>query len=395
MLASSWYARPRAQEISKKSHAYSLLFHPSHCSGLSSLDGFPGYLQWKSLVERDSWKDEGLLYDIGNHYMYCNLEFLGVQAWIEGIRQNPIFTEKLSRTPHLAQAVEEILENSMWTESILQSRRLRWLKMLAAMTRGCNQHAMGVVTVKMVADLFRAKYNRLLELAREAKIQGNRAADVVLCEELGERYPWHGRFREILSNRLHGKSDFKYVKAIWTRLITKYPCQPRFLAEYAKLKSGETETAVRFIDHQCFQSYRGIGVAPFDPWKGHCFRKPIGYFRVCQNTTTHADLYRVMAQKLKVKTDQFRLWLIGDSRARPTARLECDLESNPFTNAWLICLSRYLVRTSSRFRLASKRSPALCRTRHRLLLCARSEIVLTDSTCFFEEHHREVCAHIY
>jgi hypothetical protein len=90
----------------------------------------------------------------------------------------------------LVQEVKEILKYKLWVGDLKDnSRRLTWLNMLAAVTRGSNKDAMGIVTIKMVVDLYPGKFNLLLELVREAKVEGNLAADATLCEELVDRYP--------------------------------------------------------------------------------------------------------------------------------------------------------------------------------------------------------------
>ena len=156
----------------------------------------------------------------------------------------------------------------------------------------------------------------MLELAHEVKYQNNRAAAVILCEELVDKFPWHGYFRENLYRRLKDNSNVVYEKAIWTRLVTKYPTQPLFLNSLLnvlerKSNTGTEQITVLFADHLCFQNHRGISVAPFDPWRDSHSKKPIAWLTIRSDLGCRS-LYSAVAGARNVSANHIQLWVIRD-----------------------------------------------------------------------------------
>ena len=113
----------------------------------------PRYNEWEKLIGK-KWTEEDLLYNIGKAYFDNRKSLQCIQVWAGMIHRNSIVKEKLTRMPYLTRPVEEILASTIWADSKLDSKRLTWLDMLAALTRGRNKDAIGVVIVKMVANLF-------------------------------------------------------------------------------------------------------------------------------------------------------------------------------------------------------------------------------------------------
>jgi len=296
LLDSSWESRPRAEETSNIFRAYIALFHPSrfYCPRYN----LPSY---QTLIQsiQQTRNETGLLYAIGEAYYESGMKFECHQAWAEVVRRSDDFIGRLQRRPDLVEPLHAILEHHGF-----RSSGLTWLKYLAGVTRGNNAEAIGVVIVKMIASLFPDKWNLLLELSREANLEGNRGAADVLCEELVDRYPWHGTFRERLSHQLETNSNRRYVSAIWTRLISKFPTQDLFIKHYCTY--GPTKIVVRFTDLSCFQEHQGLDIGPFDIWRNPRFKTPIACLIIDQDMTFSA-LYRAVAERLSVTSNRIFL----------------------------------------------------------------------------------------